>query len=84
MRLVEDEKIKNIYHHIGIYIYKVSVLKKFVNLRQSPNEINLRLEQLRALENNIKIDVVFANSKPVGVDTIEDYMEIKKVMEYKS
>ena len=83
-RLVEDEKIKNIYHHIGIYIYKVSVLKKFVNLRQSPNEINLRLEQLRALENNIKIDVVFANSKPVGVDTIEDYMEIKKVMEYKS
>ena len=84
MRLVEDEKIENIYHHIGIYIYKASVLKKFVNFKQSSNEINLRLEQLRALENNIKIDVVFANSKPVGVDTKEDYMEIKKVMEYKS
>ena len=84
LRSAEDEKIKNIYHHIGIYIYKVSTLKRFVNFRQSFNEINLRLEQLRALENNIKIDVVYANSKPVGVDTIEDYMEIKKVMEYKS
>ena len=84
LRLVESQKIENIYHHIGIYIYKVSALKKFVNFKQSSNEINLRLEQLRALENNIKIDVVFANSIPVGVDTKEDYLEIKKVMEYKS
>ena len=83
LRLVESQKIENIYHHIGIYIYKVSALKKFVNFKQSSNEINLRLEQLRALENNIKIDVVFANSVPVGVDTKEDYLEIKKVMEYK-
>ncbi len=83
-RLPENEKIENIYHHIGIYIYKVSALKKFVNFKQSTNEINLRLEQLRAIENNIKIDVVFANSIPVGVDTKEDYLEIKKVMEYKS
>ena len=75
---------KNIYHHIGIYIYKVTTLKKFVGLKQSPNEISLKLEQLRALDNNIKIDVVFANSIPVGVDTNEDFLEIKKLMEYKS
>ena len=58
---MENENDKNIYHHIGIYIYKVSALEKFINLKQS-NEINFRLEQLRALDNNIKIDVVFANS----------------------
>ena len=74
----------NIYHHIGIYIYKVSILKKFVNLKQSSNEVSQKLEQLRALDNNIKIDVVLANSIPVGVDTNEDYLEIKKLMEYKS
>ena len=84
LRSVKNEKIENIYHHIGIYIYKVTTLKKFVGLKQSPNEISLKLEQLRALDNNIKIDVVFANSIPVGVDTNEDFLEIKKLMEYKS
>ena len=84
LRIIESENLENVYHHIGIYIYKVSVLEKFVSLKQTPNEIKLKLEQLRALENNIKIDVVFANSIPVGVDTKEDYLEIKKLMEYKS
>ena len=36
------------------------------------------------IENNIKIDVALANFEPIGVDTQEDYMEIKKLMEYKS
>ena len=71
-----DEKLGNIYHLIGIYIYKVSSLLKFVSLNQTPNEIKLRLEQLRALENNMKIDVVFAKSAPVGVDTNQDYLEM--------
>ncbi len=84
LRSIKNEKLKNIYHHIGIYIYKTSTLRRFVSLKQSFNETSLKLEQLRALDNNIKIDVVYANSTPVGVDTIEDYLEIKKVMEYKS
>ena len=83
-RYLSDENYENVYHHIGIYIYKVSALQKFISLKQSKDEINLRLEQLRALDNNIKIDVIYANSIPIGVDTHEDYMEIKKVMEYKS
>jgi len=74
----------NIYHHIGIYFYKLSILQKFVTLKQTQNEKNLKLEQLRALDNNIKIDVIFTNSIPIGVDTNEDYLEIKKLMEYKS
>ncbi len=84
LRSIEGENYENIYHHIGIYIFKVSTLRKFVNLKQSNNEINLKLEQLRALDNKINIDVVFTNSAPIGVDTNEDYLEIKKLMEYKS
>ena len=74
----------NIYHHIGIYMYNVSTLEKFVNLKQSKNEIDQRLEQLRAIDNNIIINVILANSSPIGVDTAEDFLEIKKIMNYKN
>jgi 3-deoxy-manno-octulosonate cytidylyltransferase (CMP-KDO synthetase) len=74
---------QNIYHHIGIYSYKVSVLKKFVNLDQTNNEKENKLEQLRALDNKLKINVALAKSSPIGVDTEEDYLAIKKIMEYK-
>jgi len=84
IRSTDDQNLENIYHHIGIYIYSISALQKFVNLKQSNNELKLKLEQLRALDNKIRIDVVFANSIPIGVDTNEDYLEIKKLMEYKS
>ena len=74
----------NIYHHIGIYAYKVSVLEKFINFNQTKNEVENRLEQLRALDNNITIMVALAKSSPIGIDTKEDYLAIKKIMEYKS
>ena len=75
---------KNIYHHIGIYIYNVSYLEKFVQLEQTQNEKLQKLEQLRLMDNNIEIDVGLAKTKPIGVDTDEDYLEIKKIMEYKN
>jgi len=84
LRKVLQNNQENVYHHIGIYLYKVSILEKFVNLKQTENEISQKLEQLRAMENNILIDVILANSSPIGVDTHEDYMEIKKLMEYKN
>ena len=74
----------NIYHHIGVYAYKVSVLEKFINFNQTKNEIENRLEQLRALDNNITVMVALAKSSPIGIDTKEDYIAIKKIMEYKS
>jgi 3-deoxy-manno-octulosonate cytidylyltransferase (CMP-KDO synthetase) len=74
---------KNIYHHIGIYSYKVSTLEKFVRLDQTDREKKNKLEQLRALDNKIKINVALARSSSVGVDTEEDYLAIKKIMEYK-
>ena len=78
-----SEKLDNVYHHIGIYCYSVETLEKFVELNQTKNEIDQRLEQLRALDNNIKINVALAKSPPIGVDTEEDYMALKKIMEYK-
>jgi len=73
----------NIYHHIGIYCYSTETLEKFVKLNQSENEIKNRLEQLRALDNNIAINVALAKSTPIGIDTEEDYLALKKIMEYK-
>ena len=75
---------KNIYHHIGIYIYNVTYLERFVQLEQTQNEKSQKLEQLRLIDNNIEIDVGLAKTKPIGVDTDEDYLEIKKIMEYKN
>tara|TARA_B100002019_G_scaffold91179_1_gene78658 strand:- start:638 stop:1375 length:738 start_codon:yes stop_codon:yes gene_type:complete len=75
---------KNIYHHLGIYCYQLETLKKFVSNEQSVNEIKNRLEQLRAIDNNIKINVALAKSTPIGVDTEQDFVAIKKIMEYKS
>ena len=78
------ERINNIYHHIGVYCYSKDSLEKFVQLSQSKNEIENRLEQLRALDNNIEINVALSNSSPIGVDTEEDYLALKKIMEYKA
>ena len=78
-----NEINNNIFHHLGIYCYSVEALEKFVNLKQSENEIKNRLEQLRALDNQQTINVALANSSPIGVDTEEDYLAIKKIMEYK-
>ena len=74
---------QNIYHHIGIYAYKVNILEKFVSLEQTNNEKENKLEQLRALDNKLKINIALAKSSPIGVDTKEDYLAIKKIMEYK-
>jgi 3-deoxy-manno-octulosonate cytidylyltransferase (CMP-KDO synthetase) len=75
---------ENIYHHIGVYAYNVKTLQKFVNLNQTQSEIENRLEQLRALDNDLKINVTLAKFSPIGVDTKEDYLALKKNMEYKS
>ncbi len=82
-RIIDAKKNNYIYQHIGIYIYKKPILKKFVRLNQTENEKVKKLEQLRALENGINIDVTYAKTIPIGVDTKEDYVELKNLMEYK-
>ena len=83
MRKISGQ-IEKIYHHLGIYCYNIETLKNFVSFNQSPNEVENNLEQLRALDNGIKINVALAKSSPIGVDTEEDFVAIKKIMEYKS
>ncbi len=73
-----------IYRHIGIYCFKKETLKNFVSYKQSSNEKSKKLEQLRALDNKIKINVGLAKSSSIGIDTKEDFLAIKKIMEYKS
>jgi 3-deoxy-manno-octulosonate cytidylyltransferase (CMP-KDO synthetase) len=75
---------ENIYHHLGIYCYQIKTLKNFVSFDQSSNEIKNKLEQLRALDNQIKIKVALAKESSIGVDTEEDFVAIKKIMEYKT
>jgi len=60
------------YHHIGIYAFKRDALEKFTSLPQSPLEKSEKLEQLRALENDMTIGVSVVNTVPFGVDTEED------------
>ena len=71
------------YHHIGIYGFTNKALIKYVNLKRSKLELERDLEQMRALENNMKIHVGLVNSIPLSVDTEEDLLEIKKNMENK-
>ena len=81
MRKTNDKV--NVFHHIGIYCYQVHTLEKLVSFNQSKNELENRLEQLRALDNRININVALADKSPIGIDTEEDYMAIKKIMKYK-
>ena len=77
-------KSNDIYQHLGIYCYQKDILRDFASYNQSSNEIKNKLEQFRALENNIKINVALSKTSARGIDTEEDYVAIKKIMEYKS
>ncbi len=61
-----------LYHHIGLYAYRRAALKRFVELPPSPLERREKLEQLRALEAGMRIDVAIVNTVPLGVDTPQD------------
>jgi len=61
-----------LYHHIGLYAYRRAALERFVALPPSPLERREKLEQLRALEAGMRIDVAIVDTVPLGVDTPED------------
>lgn len=68
----------NLYRHWGIYAFRRDILDRFVSLPESSLEKCEKLEQLRALENGIKIKVLLAERPTVGVDTPEDLETLKK------
>ena len=69
-----------LYHHIGLYAYRRAALKRFVGLPPSPLETRERLEQLRALEAGMRIDVALVDSVPLGVDTPEDLERARSIL----
>ena len=71
---------ENIYHHVGIYAFTNKALVRYVSLERSKLELERKLEQLRALENDISIHVGYINSSPLSVDTKNDLIQVKKIM----
>ena len=67
------------WHHIGVYAYRRAVLERFVSLAISEREADRKLEQMRALDNDMKIVVVRVDTVPLGVDTPHD-LEIARRM----
>ena len=68
------------YHHIGLYAYRRAALERFVKLPPSANEQRDRLEQLRALDAGMRIDVAVVKSVPLGVDTPEELAKARAVL----
>jgi len=69
-----------LYHHIGLYAYRRPALERFVKLPASPLERRERLEQLRALEAGMRIDVALVDGVPLGVDTPEDLEKARAML----
>lgn len=74
----------NYYHHIGLYVFKPKALEKFVNLKPSKLEKKRKLEQMRALENSMKIKLVKVNENPISIDTEKDLREIRLLFRKKN
>lgn len=69
-----------LYHHIGLYAYRRAALEKFVALGPSVLELREKLEQLRALEAGMRIDVEVVQSFPLGVDTPDDLEKARQFL----
>ena len=72
------EEDRQYFRHIGIYAYRKETLMRFANLRQTENEKILKLEQLRALDNNLAIKILITNFQHRSIDIEEDlkYYEV--------
>jgi len=68
------------YHHIGLYAYRRAALERFVRLPPSPLELQEKLEQLRALEAGMRIDITIVDTVPRGVDTPADLETARAIL----
>jgi 3-deoxy-manno-octulosonate cytidylyltransferase (CMP-KDO synthetase) len=69
-----------LYHHIGLYTYRRKALDRFVSLPPSPLERRERLEQLRAVEDGMRIDIIVVEDVPLGVDTPHDLERARAIL----
>ena len=68
------------YHHIGLYAYRRAALERFVSLPPSPLELQEKMEQLRALEAGMRIDIGIVDTVPRGVDTPPDLETARRLL----
>ena len=80
-RTKDNLRNEKIYHHIGIYAFTNNALTKYVKLARSKLEIDRNLEQMRALDNNMRLKVGLSDSTPLSIDTEEDLSKVSKQME---
>ena len=78
-----NRKEYELYGHIGLYAFRMSILRQFVILGPSRLEVIEKLEQLRLLENGIPIHVVITNHRSIGVDRPEDIKTVSKILQGK-
>jgi len=69
-----------LYHHFGLYAFRRAALERFVALPPTTLELRESLEQLRALENGMRIDVALIDHVPLGVDTPESLAIVRQRM----
>ena len=79
-RNVSDLEIAGLYKHIGIYGYRPKTLLKFTRLKPSKREVSEKLEQLRALDNNIAIKMLISSCNSLAVDTKTDLIRVEKLI----
>jgi 3-deoxy-manno-octulosonate cytidylyltransferase (CMP-KDO synthetase) len=82
-RASKNSRTNSVYHHVGIDAFTNKALIRYVSLERSKLEIERKLEQLRALENQMNIEVGYIEDCPLSVDTEKDLEEIKKIMQIK-
>jgi len=75
-----DTDVKNLYHHIGLYAYRPSSLARYVSFPEGVLEKQERLEQLRALENGMRIDAAIVHSIPFEINTPEDLEKTRRLL----
>lgn len=75
---------EKLFHHLGVYGYKRRSLENFIKTKQSKREQDLKLEQLRALDNGMSIVIDLINKIPIGVDTEDDLYNVRKELSNKT
>ena len=84
VRVVGPDHEAPFWHHIGVYAYRRSALEKFVKLPVSTRENIRKLEQMRALDHDMRIAVVKVDTVPLGVDTPADLDQARAMLKPKT
>tara|TARA_B100000700_G_C14770383_1_gene726460 strand:+ start:100 stop:828 length:729 start_codon:yes stop_codon:yes gene_type:complete len=77
---ISKKTIQNIYHHVGVYSFSYKSLKKFVEINPTKNELKYKLEQLRAIDFDMKIAASYLENVQISVDTKDDLIKVENII----